>query len=150
MASTLTIGQLAEATGVTAKTIRYYEQVGVLSPARRTVAGYRQYERSAVPRLGFIRRARSLGVPLRDLKTLATILDGGPRPGLRPRLRGLVREQLAAVQRQRAELELLQRQLEQALQRLATGSAPRRDGTCRCLETDGVLADAARRATPGP
>ena len=133
MAPTLTIGQLAEATGVTAKTIRYYEAIGVLSPPRRTGGGYRQYERSAVQQLDFIRRARSLGLPLRDLKTLATTLESGPQPGFRPRLRVLVREQLAAVQRQRAELELLQQQLEQVLRRLASASAPRRDGTCRCL-----------------
>ena len=41
MAQALTIGQLAQATGVAAKTIRYYAQVGVLPPPRRTAAGYR-------------------------------------------------------------------------------------------------------------
>lgn len=41
----LTVGQLARATGVSAKTIRYYEQVGVLPAPRRSEAGYRQYSR---------------------------------------------------------------------------------------------------------
>ena len=46
----LTVGQLAHATGVPAKTIRYYEQVGVLPEPRRSGAGYRHYSRSDVHR----------------------------------------------------------------------------------------------------
>ena len=53
----MTIGALARATGVPPKTIRYYEQVGVL-PAR-SAAGYRQYTPRDVQRLLFIRRARA-------------------------------------------------------------------------------------------
>ncbi len=60
----LTVGQLARATSVPAKTIRYYEQVGVLPVPRRSAAGYRQYSRHDVHRLLFIRRARALGLPL--------------------------------------------------------------------------------------
>ena len=62
MAEPLTIGKFAQATGVPAKTIRYYEQVGVLPAPARTAAGYRQYTRHAVHRLLFIRRARALGL----------------------------------------------------------------------------------------
>jgi MerR family transcriptional regulator, gold-responsive activator of gol and ges genes len=60
----LTVGQLAHATGVSAKTIRYYEQIGVLPAPRRSAAGYRQYSRHDVHRLLFIRRARALGLSL--------------------------------------------------------------------------------------
>ena len=70
MAHALTIGQLAKATGVAAKTIRYYEEIGVLPTPSRTAAGYRRYDQSGVHRLHFIRRARSLGLPLRDVKTV--------------------------------------------------------------------------------
>jgi MerR family regulatory protein len=55
MAHALTIGQLAHATGVPAKTIRYYEQVGVLPVPRRSATGYRQYAQRDVHRLLFIR-----------------------------------------------------------------------------------------------
>jgi DNA-binding transcriptional MerR regulator len=139
MAQALTIGRLAAATGVPAKTIRYYEQIGVLPIPRRTAAGYRQYDEAATQRLRFIRRARSLGLPLRDLKALATALDGGPQPALRPRLRALVRAQLAAVQHQRAEFALLQRQLEEARHRLRTAPRPSRTEGCRCLEIEGAV-----------
>jgi DNA-binding transcriptional MerR regulator len=54
----LTVGQLAHATCVPAKTIRYYEQVGVLPVPKRSGAGYRQYSRHDVHRLLFIRRVR--------------------------------------------------------------------------------------------
>jgi MerR family gold-responsive transcriptional activator of gol and ges genes len=62
MAQALTVGQLAHMTGVSAKTIRYYEQVGILPLPRRNVAGYRQYAQRDVHRLLFIRRARALGL----------------------------------------------------------------------------------------
>ena len=133
MAQALTIGQFARATGVAARTIRYYEQIGVLPTPRRTAAGYRQYDQPGVQRLRFIRRARSLGLPLRDLKALTIPPDGGPRPILRPRLLALVREQLLAVRHQTAELRLLQRQLEQALHRLLTSPRERHTDGCRCL-----------------
>ena len=64
MAHALAIGQVARTTGVAAKTIRYYEQIGVLPTAGRPSSGYRQYDQSDIERLRFISRARSLGLPL--------------------------------------------------------------------------------------
>jgi DNA-binding transcriptional MerR regulator len=138
MPQALTIGQLAQATGVSARTIRYYEEVGVLPRAGRTAAGYRQYAQQGVHRLRFIRRARALGLPLQHLKALAAVLDGGPRATVRPRLLMLVRAQLSAVHEQITELQLLQEQLEQVLHRLLTRRAPNHAEGCRCLETDVV------------
>ncbi len=138
MAHALTIGQLAKATGVPAKTIRFYEQIGVLPIPSRTAAGYRQYDQSGVQQLRFIRRARSLGLPLRDVKTVIVGLDGQPRLALRPRLLTLVRRQLAAVHHQSAELGLLQQQLEQVLHRLLTSPREQHRGGCRCLEIESV------------
>ena len=138
MAHALTIGQLAKATGVAAKTIRFYEQIGVLPTPNRTAAGYRQYDQSGVQRLRFIRRARSLGLPLRDVKTVIVGLDGGPRLAVRPRLLALVRRQLSAVQHQSSELGLLQRQLEQVLHRLLTSPRERSREGCQCLDTESV------------
>jgi len=94
----LTVGQLARAAGVPAKTILYYEQVGVLPMPRRSGAGYRHYSRHDVHRLLFIRRARALGLSLANLKALTAELDSGECLTMRPRLYELVTEQLRTVQ----------------------------------------------------
>ena len=136
IAQALTIGQLANATGVAARTIRYYEQIGVLPISRRTASGYRQYDRAGVQRLRFIRRARSLGLSLRDVKALVVNLDGEPGLTLRPRVLALVRQQLSVVRHQSTELRLLRQQLEQVLHRLLTSPRGQHRKGCRCLEID--------------
>jgi DNA-binding transcriptional MerR regulator len=133
MTKPLTIGEIAKATGVQARTIRYYEQVGVMSPPRRTPAGYRQYGERAVEELLFIRRGRALGLSLDDLRPLTASLNGGSRAGLRPRLLRLVREQLLAVRQRVCELELLRQQLQEVEQRIVAGPGSDGAGRCRCL-----------------
>ena len=132
----LTVGQLARDTGVPAKTIRYYEQVGVLPMPRRSGTGYRQYSRHDVHRLLFIRRARALGLSLASLKELTAALDSGECLTMRPRLHALVAEQLRTVQRQIAEFQLLERQLAQVLQRLQTAAPAHHADGCHCLDSD--------------
>ena len=145
MASRLTIGQVAETSGVSAKTIRYYERIGVLPAPSRATSGYRLYDQPGVERLRFIRRARSLGLPLQQLKTLMSTLNGGPPPALRPRLRALVRGQLDAVKNRIAELEQLRQQLEQVFQQMGTPAPRRAGGACQCLETSNAPVRRRRR-----
>ena len=135
MDQTFSIGQVARTTGVAATTIRYYEEIGVLPMPSRAASGFRRYDQPSVERLRFVRRARALGLPLQELKTLVSSVTGGLRPAFRPRLLGLVREQLAAVQRQIGELELLRHQLEEVSHRMLTSAPGRHAGTCRCLES---------------
>ena len=132
----LTIGQLVHATGVSTKTIRYYEQVGVLPVPRRSGAGYRQYSHHDVHRLLFIRRARALGLSLANLKVLTGDLDSGSCLTMRPRLHALVTEQLRTVQQQIAEFHVLERQLAQVLQRLQTTVPASHVDGCQCLGSD--------------
>src|SRR5215470_11902317 len=132
----LTVGQLARVTGVPAKTIRYYEQVGVLPVPRRSDAGYRHYSRHDVHRLLFIRRARALGLSLANLKELTAELDRDECLTMRPRLHALVAEQLRTVQRQIAEFQLLERQLAQVLHRLQTTAPVSHVDGCKCLDSD--------------
>ena len=134
MAQRLTIGQFAAATGVPAKTIRYYEEVGVLSKASRTAAGYRQYTDAAIERLRFIRRARALGLALEDVRALAAALENGHAGGVRLRLLSLVLAQLAAVDQQIEELRLLRAELERVVRRMQARPTGKRGG-CRCLDS---------------
>jgi len=66
----MNIGAAARSSGVPAKTIRYYESVGLIPPADRTQAGYRCFDGNAIKTLRFIQRARSLGFPIRDVERL--------------------------------------------------------------------------------
>ena len=143
----LTVGQLAHATGVPTKTIRYYEQVGVLPAPRRSPNGYRQYARRDVHRLLFVRRGRALGVSLKDIKTLTAELDDGRCGTMRPRLSNLVQAQLQTVQQRIAEFQLLQLQLEQVLQQMLTTPPPDPDESCQCLNLE---AAPARQDSPHP
>src|SRR5918996_1787499 len=136
MGQALTIGNVARVTGVTAKTIRYYEAIGVVPVPGRTSAGYRRYQQPDIERLRFVSRARSLGLPLDRLRMLASALDGDSPAPLPPRLLRLVREQLAAVRRQMGELERLRQQLERVSHRMRRRNQRRRVGPCRCLDTD--------------
>lgn len=67
------INELAERTGLTSKTIRYYEDISLLPEARRSPNGYRDYGESDIERMVFIRRCRELQIPLDELKVLVRL-----------------------------------------------------------------------------
>lgn len=64
------IGELAKAAEVPAKTIRYYEDIGLLPHPPRTEGGYRRYGPEAADRLRFIRKAQALGLTLSEIREL--------------------------------------------------------------------------------
>jgi len=66
----MNIGEVAKASGVSAKMIRYYEQTGLIPAANRRESGYRKYSASDVHMLRFIRRGRDLGFPMAEINEL--------------------------------------------------------------------------------
>ncbi len=71
--SPLDIGRCARTTGVPAKTIRYYESIGLLAPPRRAQNGYRLYGEPEIETLRFVRRARDLGFSLDEIAKLLAL-----------------------------------------------------------------------------
>jgi len=76
MQNILKIGELAAHTGITPKTIRYYELVGLLPQAERTETGYRVYNQQDLQRLDFVKKAKRLGFSLKEIKDLVSIYNG--------------------------------------------------------------------------
>lgn len=74
------ISELAVRAGVTAKAVRYYEQVGVLPPPSRTPSDYREYGEEALERLAFIRAAQAVGLTLAEIRGVIEVRDGGTPP----------------------------------------------------------------------
>jgi MerR family copper efflux transcriptional regulator len=75
----LSTGQVAKASGVNIQTLRFYEREGLLTPPRRTAAGYRQYSEDAVRIVTFIKRAQELGFTLREAKELLRLRSPGAK-----------------------------------------------------------------------
>jgi len=73
------ISQAAAATGLSAKRIRYYEQIGLLATTGRSDAGYRQYEAADIHTLRFIRSARRLGFSMPQISTLLELWNDKDR-----------------------------------------------------------------------
>ncbi|MFT4867174.1 MAG: MerR family copper efflux transcriptional regulator [Ilumatobacter sp.] len=75
--TSMKIGELANTAGVTTKTIRYYESIGVLDEPARTGSGYRSYGPGAIERLDFVKQAQSSGLALAEIKSILEIKDRG-------------------------------------------------------------------------
>lgn len=74
------IGELGEKANLSPKTIRYYEEIDLLTDPGRTAGGYRDYDHSALERLRFIKAAQSVGFSLGEIKEILAFRDRGETP----------------------------------------------------------------------
>jgi MerR family transcriptional regulator, copper efflux regulator len=112
----LNIGSVAEATGLPAKTIRYYESIGLVGPARRTATGnYRLYDGRDVTTLRFIERARRLGFSLKEVGELLTLWRDRHRASAD--VRRLAEAQIRRVDERLSELQDMRRSLQHLMER---------------------------------
>ncbi|WP_068877974.1 MULTISPECIES: Cu(I)-responsive transcriptional regulator [unclassified Phenylobacterium] len=76
----MNIGRAAKASGVSAKMIRYYDDIGLVRPASRTGSNYREYDERRVNELRFIKRARALGFSVPEIEHLLSLWRDRERP----------------------------------------------------------------------
>jgi DNA-binding transcriptional MerR regulator len=108
---TLKIGQVAQQSGLSVKTIRFYTEADLLNPVmRRSPSGYRLFDPEVFNRLAFIKRSQSLGLSLRDIHDLLAVHDQGTLPcgAIKDRLQ----QKLNDIHAQIANLEILRTELE--------------------------------------
>jgi MerR family transcriptional regulator, copper efflux regulator len=128
------ISQLAKRTGFSPSTLRYYEQAGLLPNTARTPGGYRSYDERTVDRLRFIARAKQLGLPLGEIRELATVWDAGDCAPVQDRLAALLRRKIEEVRERIAELTAFGEQLAAASEEIGRHTPEGAcDDACGCL-----------------
>ena len=100
------ISQLAKQSCVPSKTIRYYEEIGLVPNASRNSNGYREYDQTDIDRLAFIRRCRELQIPIEQIKKLEQVRMDEKAPCKEVDM--LIARQLENVRHTIAELALLE------------------------------------------
>jgi MerR family transcriptional regulator, thiopeptide resistance regulator len=128
MTRTWKTGQLAEASGLTVRTLRHWDAIGLLSPSRRTDAGHREYDEADLARLYQVLALRGLGL---SLDTIAVCLDVGIDP------RRLVRDHLDTVEQSITGLRHLRTRLRRLNEDLAEDREPTTDNLLEALRAIG-------------
>ncbi len=120
----LSIGELSRKTGVKVPTIRYYEQMHLVSAPERTAGNQRRYSRAELDRLAFIKHSRDLGLSIEDIRELLDLSAHPEQPCTNANR--IAEEHLVSVRERIARLQ----RLEAELNRIATGCPG--DKICNC------------------
>lgn len=147
MKAGLTIGELAGELRLNPKTIRYYEEVGLIPEPRRSESGYRLYSRYELERLRLIKRAKLLGLSLVEIRELVAYAVDGRCGIMEDRLFSLVKAKLNEIDQKIEDLVIFRDNLRQyhvdLSSRLASGKNKERGkpdtASCRCLDKEAEI-----------
>lgn len=118
---TMNIGEAAKATGMPVKTIRYYEDIGLVG-APRSDNGYRQFGDPEIHKLRFVQRARRLGFGVEDCRTLLSLYEDDARESAE--VKAIAEKHLAEIDAKLDELQELRRVLAHLIESCAGDSRP--------------------------
>ena len=124
------IGEAAKTAGMTTKTLRFYEERGLLPAPARAANGYREYGEETVFRVGFIRRGRAAGLSLAQIGEILAVRDRGTAPCIH--VRDLLAAQLADLDRQIAELQSIRASIAESRNTAAAGDPAACDAARIC------------------
>ena len=114
------IGEVASAAWMSSKTLRFYEEQGLLPPARRSANGYRQYSDDTLARLDFIARGRAAGLSVSQIRTILAVSEPGDAPCAH--VKDVLAGQLAELDLKIAELTTLRAGVAASYDAVAAGS----------------------------
>ena len=136
----MNVGDAAGRSGLPAKTIRYYEEIGLISPTR-AANGYRDYSGDDVHRLAFLKRARNLGFSIDDCRQLMALYQDRSRAS--HDVRAIALSHVAAIEEKVRELQSMRATLNKLIHACHGDERP----DCPILEE--MAGDGAKRARPG-
>ena len=138
------ISEVAERTGFSAPTLRYYEAIGLVAPPERTESGYRHYDDHAVDLFRFIARSKRLGLSLEEIAGLVELWNAEECAPVQQRLRDLLLAKQRAAAEQVTGLERFSRELARVAERLGLPAAPGAcSDACGCGAEDSPVQPAA-------
>ncbi len=117
----MNIAEVAQRSGLPAKTIRYYEDIGLIRPLRGD-NGYRQFRDSDLHKLSFLARARSLGFSIEDCRTLLALYEDRSRASAD--VKAIARDHLTRIEGKIAELRAMQATLSDLVSACAGDARP--------------------------
>ncbi|MTJ05479.1 MAG: Cu(I)-responsive transcriptional regulator [Sediminimonas qiaohouensis] len=117
----MNIGEVAQTSGLPAKTIRYYEDIGLIAPLR-SGNGYRQFRERDLHKLRFLGRARSLGFGIEECRTLLALYEDDTRASAD--VKAIARDHMARIEKKIAELQAMHATLSHLVEECAGDARP--------------------------
>lgn len=113
------IGEISQKTGLNPKTIRFWEEIGLLPKPKRTKVnhgnGYRLYEEDDIKRLEFLKRARLLEIPIEEMRKLLAVCEVSCCPEVTPTLQKIALQKSEEIEQRIQELRKLQQNLNEVV-----------------------------------